>query len=445
MAVGKGAKRAYAGYSKNLDKAENAELTHVRKGTPCGEFLRRFWHPIALSDEVRHLPKRARALGEDLVVFRDRRGRLGCLDLHCSHRGTSLEFALVTETGLRCCYHGWLYDVDGTILETPGEPPASRLAASICHGAYPVREHGGLIFGYFGPLDEQPEFFVTDAAAIDGNECHPYFLPFACNWLQVHENSMDPLHSVFLHTRTSGVQFSDAFGVLPVVSYKRTDLGVISTATRRTGELVWVRVNDELTPNIAQFGPPWEDGTREKLFMPPAITRWILPIDDTHCATVGWRHFNAMVDPDHRGRPEEIGRGKVDFMGQQPDRPYEERQIQPGDYDAQVSQRPIAVHALENLGTSDVGITLLRRNVARGVATVKNGKRLEQPKLDSGHVLRTYAHDTVLRLPARSNDDAAFLAATGETVTRITLATASLPRGERRPQAIRQLREAGLC
>src|SRR4051812_3359494 len=179
-----------------------------------------------LSSALQGLPQRARILGEDLVLFRDKTGRLGCLHLHCSHRGASLEFGVITERGLSCCYHGWLYDIDGTILETPGEPADSPLRHETCHGAYPVREHGGLIFGYFGPPEAQPPFFVTDAAALDGNRLHPYYLPFPCNWLQSHENAVDPYHSVFLHTRIAGVQFSEAFGILPSTAFRRSELGV---------------------------------------------------------------------------------------------------------------------------------------------------------------------------------------------------------------------------
>lgn len=436
--------RPYSGYYKDLKKPENATLTHVSKGTPCGELLRRFWHPIMLSSELKDLPKRARILGEDLVLFRDRKGRLGCLDLHCSHRGTSLEFGVVTEQGLSCCYHGWLYDVDGTILETPGEPATSRIKSRVCHGAYPVREYGGLIFGYFGPSEEEPPFFVTDAVATEGNDLHPYYLPFACNWLQSHENALDPYHSVFLHTRVAGVQFSESFGILPSTSFRATDLGVLSTTARRVDDLVWVRVNEDVIPNMAQFGPPWEDGSEEKLFIPPAITRWVVPFDDTSCATIGWRHFNPTVDPRGRGKPDEIGLGKVDFLGQTPDRPYEERQRVPGDYDAQVSQRPIAVHALENLGSTDVGVVLVRRNLQKRIAQLQEGTRVNQLPISDDGVLSTFAHDTVLRLPKR-NDDDAYLAQIRDAVTEVTVATWSEPRATRRAAAIRRLRELGLC
>ncbi len=97
-------------------------------------------------------------MGEDLVAFRDRGGAVGLLELHCAHRGTSLEFGLISDKGIRCCYHGWLFDVDGTILETPGEPPDSTLKDRLFHGAYPVREYQGLVFAYMGPPEKEPDF-----------------------------------------------------------------------------------------------------------------------------------------------------------------------------------------------------------------------------------------------------------------------------------------------
>ena len=109
---------------------ESEVLSRVGPGTPCGEYLRRFWQPVAFADELQDLPRALRILGEDLVIFRDRAGRVGLLQLHCSHRGTSLEFGLVSERGIRCCYHGWLYDVDGTILETPSELKISSPSAT---------------------------------------------------------------------------------------------------------------------------------------------------------------------------------------------------------------------------------------------------------------------------------------------------------------------------
>ncbi|GAA5234527.1 aromatic ring-hydroxylating dioxygenase subunit alpha [Verticiella sediminum] len=437
--------KPYSGYYKDLAKPANANLTQVSKGTPCGELLRRFWHPVFMSSELGDLPKRIRILGEDLVLFRDLSGRLGCLDLHCSHRGASLEFGIVTEQGISCCYHGWLYGVDGSLIAAPGEPPASRITAHVCQGAYPVREHAGLIFAYFGPIEEQPPFALPDAVMAAGNLLHPYYLPFPCNWLQSHENAMDPAHSVFLHTRVAGVQFSESFGILPSTGYRTTDTGVIATTARRVGDLVWVRVMEDVLPNMAQFGATWEDGSRQKLMVPPAITRWVVPVDDTHCITIGWRHFNDQVDPDGRGRPQEIGFNKVDFLGQTGERPYEERQRAPGDYDAQASQRPIAVHALENLGTTDVGIAMLRRNLQRHIDALHKGEPVNRmPGAHTG-VLPTLSHDTVLNIPSTGDDDDRMLARIRDAVTDATVATSGQPIDARRAAVLHTLRERDLC
>src|SRR2546425_379824 len=117
----------YGAYLNREVPREDTELTHVGPGTPCGEYLRRYWHPVAHSQDLKDLPLPVTIMGEDLVLFRDLRGRVGLLQRHCSHRGASLEFGLISERGIRCCYHGWLFDIDGRILETPGEPPTSKI------------------------------------------------------------------------------------------------------------------------------------------------------------------------------------------------------------------------------------------------------------------------------------------------------------------------------
>src|ERR1700746_143777 len=120
-------KTRYGGYFHREVPDEDAELTHVGPATPCGEYMRRFWQPVCFSSELSDLPLAVKILGEELVVFRDGSGKVGLLERHCCHRGTSLEFGLIGAKGIRCCYHGWLFDVDGTILETPGEPATSTL------------------------------------------------------------------------------------------------------------------------------------------------------------------------------------------------------------------------------------------------------------------------------------------------------------------------------
>jgi len=120
-------RQPFGGYYRRLDAREDVELTHVGPGTPCGEYMRRFWHPVAMSAELGDLHRVVKLLGEELVLFRDLSGRTGLLHKHCCHRRASLEYGIRAERGIRCCYHGWLFDIDGRVLETPGEPETSRI------------------------------------------------------------------------------------------------------------------------------------------------------------------------------------------------------------------------------------------------------------------------------------------------------------------------------
>ena len=143
-------------------------LCEVGRGTPGGEYQRRFWHPICYVGELGEVPLRVRALGEDLVVFRDLNGRIGVLHLRCCHRNTSLEFGMITDKGIRCCYHGRVFDVDGTIVEMPGEPAADRLRSEASQGAYPTHVFGGIVFVYMGPPERIPAFPMLDRFKLRG-------------------------------------------------------------------------------------------------------------------------------------------------------------------------------------------------------------------------------------------------------------------------------------
>ncbi len=411
----------YGAYHHRDVPAEDAELTRVGPGTPGGEYLRRFWQPVALSSELTELPLRVRVLGEDLVLFRDRGGRAGLLELHCPHRGTSLEFGIVSERGIRCCYHAWLFDVDGRILETPGEPRDSTLKDRLCHGAYPALEYKGLVFAHLGPPDLKPDFPILDTYDLPDNKMVPYCVTWPCNWLQAAENVMDPWHAVFLHTKISFAQFADAWGAMPVIDWVETPLGMVYVTTRRWGDHVWVRSNDAILPNLNQVGAIWEDGSEEKIFTRTGLTRWTLPIDDAHCMIIGWRHFHPSTDREGKGDERRCGKEMVDFFGQDGNRPYKERQRVPEDYDAQVSQRPIAIHALEHLATTDRGVIMYRRLLRHEIRRVAAG---QSPRAQgkAGAIVPTYTHDTVLRVPERAGqDDTALLTDVGQRVTEIVI------------------------
>jgi nitrite reductase/ring-hydroxylating ferredoxin subunit len=394
-------KKTYGGYYRDIPERD-LSLTAVEKGSAMGEVLRQVWQPVAMSSEVDELPKAFRMFGENLVAFRTKKGEIGILDRHCSHRGTSLEYGVPSDEGIICCYHGWHFAVNGRILETPGDPPASKLKDKLCHGAYPAMEYKGLIFGYFGPPEETPEFPIYDSFDIPNDKLVPYSLTYPCNWLQVHENIMDPVHAVFLHTRVTFTHFTENWGLLPDLQFEDTPAGMIYITTRRDGDLVWIRSNDVLLPNLGQVAYVLEGGNREKTFGNIGrigITRWTTPIDNECCKIIGWRHFHDDQNPDDLHDEKECGLETVDFFGQTGERTYEERQRLPGDFDAQVSQGGIANHNAEHLTVCDQGVMQLRRTLRKCVKRVAAGERLEQPqrRLPNGNI-PTYCHDTVIKV-----------------------------------------------
>jgi phenylpropionate dioxygenase-like ring-hydroxylating dioxygenase large terminal subunit len=389
-------KTRYGGYFHRDVPEEDAELTHVGPGTPGGEYLRRFWQPVCFADDLKDLPLRLKIMGEDLVAFRDRSGAAGLLELHCPHRGTSLEFGLVGDRGIRCCYHGWLFGVDGAILETPGEPADSTLKDRLFQGAYPVHEYNGVVFAYLGPPEKQPPFPIYDTYVQPGYRMIPgrkYFYP--CNWLQIFENTMDPAHTAFLHTIVSGAMFTEEFGVLPELDFVETPIGMIYVATRRVDDNVWARMVETVLPNIAQVAPIWETGREERRFSGPMMTRWKVPLDDANTMFIEFRH----VSDSDGVTPAWWADRNIMLPGQIGADSYEEGQLHPGDYEAQVSQRPIAIHALEHLGATDRGVSMVRRQLRRGIRAVKAGD--DPPGLcrNAGSVIPTYCNNTVVRLP----------------------------------------------
>jgi nitrite reductase/ring-hydroxylating ferredoxin subunit len=390
----------YSGYYNQPPADNDPLLTQVGPGTPGGEYLRHFWHPFLLASELGELPLPVRLLGEDLVVFRDRQGRLGLLHKHCAHRGVSLEFGIPAERGIRCSYHGWNFDVDGTILETPAEPANSSICSLFVQGAYHVREEHGLLFAYMGAPEKLPAFPRYDTYETPGNVVAPFKLEVPCNWVQIVENAADPIHNAFLHAIVSGQQFSPAFKVMPVLDFVDTPLGFISMATRKVGDFVFIRAGELMLPNVAQFPAGTNPVQKEMSHAHPTLTRWAVPLDDHHSLYIGTMHLNDFSNPRSRNL-EDFGVGKMSFIGQTADRPYQERQQEPGDYDAMTSPGPIANRKAEHLGTSDRGVVLFRRMLANAIQKTRSGETLAVPRqYPEGELVRTYAHETVLRLPS---------------------------------------------
>lgn len=377
------------------------DYAQVGPGTLGGEYLRRFWHPIELSSEVQDLPKRIKVLGEDLVLFRAKTGEVGLVRPHCPHRGASLEFGIPDQGGIRCCYHGWLIGVDGRILEMPAEPDTSVHKDKLCHGAYPVREYEGLVFAYMGPPDQMPPLPEFDVIAkrkpsdklLPGGWTPGKKYIWPCNWVQVKENAMDPVHTAYLHTIASGSQFTPEFGILPELDYQETPIGMVYIASRRTGDNIWVRVHDLLMPNIHLVASVNEAGKQEKRYGGPYLLHWATPIDDTSFMEIGWLIETDDMNFDDPELIEKLHFGMLD------DRPMEERQRTPGDYDAQVSQGAVHLRGREHLGTSDRGVAIFRRMLRTGMEDVRQGRDPKGLHRNEGEIIRTYTQNAVIACP----------------------------------------------
>jgi nitrite reductase/ring-hydroxylating ferredoxin subunit len=352
--------------------SHDAELTEVRRGTPMGELLRRYWHPVGLAADAGDTPRRVRALGEALILFRDGAGRPGLLHARCCHRGTTLYYGRVEPTGIRCCYHGWLFDAAGHCLDQPCEPDGGRQRGRIRQPWYPVQERYGLIFAYMGPPGRKPvlpryeclevmddgEFLEADDTSLGGGG--PAIIP--CNWLQHFENVVDPLHVPILHGAFSGAQFTAAMAAMPQVEFAATDTAVKVRSHRPAEDgRVFHRVTEAVLPTLRVVPNP-----RVAQFARVESIGWVLPIDDTS--------FRIYVV----GRVREagdIGRMRSKFGGKfWWELTEAEHRALPGDYEAQVGQGPVTLHAEEHLASSDRGIAMLRRLLRRQVRAVAEGR-----------------------------------------------------------------------
>lgn len=422
--------------------APDPELTEVGPGTPCGEYLRRYWMPVAMTSQVGDLPCKVRILGEDLVLFREKGGRLGLVHLHCCHRNMSLEFGIIEEGGIRCSYHGWKYGLDGTILETPCEPPASQVRNRTCLGAYPVIEYKGLVFSYLGPAGSMPPFPFMDTFDEEGDDMLPYLIESPCNWLQVMENAWDPFHVVYLHTKAVRTQFIEAFAEMPKIEFHEREYGDFYTNTRRVGDIVWIRVHDKMLPSFTQNGGHFPVPEDSRYFGRCGLSRWVTPIDDTNTMVIAWRHFREGDDPRGLTNRDEVGFGRTDFYGQSGDRSYEQRQRDPGDYDAWVSQGPRNIHGRENLGFTDRGVAKVRRKLRAAIRNVAAGGDAPQPSSVYSAPIPTYGGDTMLRIkPQVGRDDAAVLKEVAAKVAQIYRQADGLQGNERRERIVAELKE----
>lgn len=362
----------------------NAELTEVGRGTPMGELMRRYWQPVGLSADAGDLPRAVRALGEDLVLFRDRQGRPGLVYPRCTHRGTSLLYGRIDDHGLRCCYHGWAFDVQGRCTDQPCEPQNGLHRDKVRQPWYPVEERYGIVWAYMGPPDKRPllprysaleplgegERLFTDDHNIGSGRYQGGTAPF--NWLQHFENIHDPGHFLWLHYFHSGPQFGSRYGELDRldfqpwerltgIQYRLTPRGVASDREQALPDGRRLRtVVETVLPVVRGVPNPFgQPGRLDTL-------GFVLPVDD-----VSLRIFTVL-----RGRDDGFFRSIAAVRDKRdaerlasPD--YHQRF--PGDWEAQGSQGPITLHSEEHLASGDRGIVMLRRLLKQQVDHVAAG------------------------------------------------------------------------
>jgi phthalate 4,5-dioxygenase oxygenase subunit len=274
-----------------LTQEDNRLLTLTGPDTPGGALMRCYWHPVALSEELGGAPIPVRILGEELVLFRDQSGRPGLLGLYCAHRCADLSYGRIENGGLRCLYHGWLYDAAGRCLEQPAEPPESRYKDEIRHPAYPVVERAGLLLAYMGkgapPVLPDYEFLN---AAPEHRFLQKTYLE--CNYLQALEGDIDPAHVSFLHSsmqrrppgrkdaRTVPGSNGAAAAFVradarPKLEAESTDFGLRNYAIREAGDgRRYVRINNFIMPNkVAAVG---NEGRVSEGY----TIHWRVPVDD---------------------------------------------------------------------------------------------------------------------------------------------------------------------
>jgi 5,5'-dehydrodivanillate O-demethylase oxygenase subunit len=351
-----------------LTREENELLTRVSRGTPCGELLRRYWHPVAAAGELtEEKPIRpVKILAEELVVYRDKRGQYGLVGEHCPHRSASLAYGRVDEEGIRCPYHGWKFDRSGKCLEQPAEPADSTFKDRIKHVAYPVQYLGGLVYAYLGPAPapllprwdvlvwERGRRWIVKDSLID------------CNWLQAMENSVDPAHLFWLH--------GDTAHLAPRVKkyaekheFIRFEYGIKkrrTTLSLATGAKAEVDEHPLLFPSVLRHVAPDKTGKGHRHNLQIRV-----PVDDTHTQV-----FRVNFMPNDAERS--LADAEVPLR-------FSQLKFGPGQYDMSLvsaqdslaweTQGPLTDRTREHLGVEDEGVIELRKMLREQIDRVQQG------------------------------------------------------------------------
>jgi phthalate 4,5-dioxygenase oxygenase subunit len=383
-----------------LKEEDNERITRVGPGTPMGNLWRRYWIPALLSEELAEPdgpPLRVRLLCEDLIAFRDTDGKVGLVDAFCPHRRAPMFFGRNEECGLRCVYHGWKFDVNGTCVDMPSEPPDSLFKTKVSIASYPTWEGGGMIWAYLGPPEHRPG--PPDYELVRAPATHRYVSKTfeECNWLQALEGGLDTSHSSFLHNLDlKNKAYLRNADTAPRLEVERTEYGYTYAGIRTLDGQQYVRAYHFVMPAQQMRGRV--QGRRGGMEKVPTINGHIwAPIDDTTTWVYNWQYAYDPNIPVSREYAEEhetmYGRGPSDMIpgtfqlkknlrnDYEIDRQLQKAQTFTGitgintqDIALQEGMGPIVDRSKEHLGTSDRAIIAMRQLLLEGVRAVETGE-----------------------------------------------------------------------
>jgi 5,5'-dehydrodivanillate O-demethylase len=385
-----------------LSQAENERLTRVGPGTPGGNLLRRYWHPIAGAGEMRDaFTKRVRLLGEDLVLFKDRSGRLGLIAEQCPHRRASLAYGIPAIDGIRCPYHGWKFDATGACIEQPNEPAGSTFKDKCATTGYPVQELGGMLWAYLGPAPA-PLIPRLDGYVVPGTIRMIGRAVLPCNWLQIMENSHDPVHTEWLHGHLQEFVEEQRDGVKPTYAISRHHVEIAFD------EFEYGIYKRRLMEGQSRDADDWRIG--HPVFFPTTLAvgsaapNWRIyafqirvPVDDDTTLHFWYEAFKMRAGTDiPQHLLDDVPVYDVPYLDA--NGAYQLDLLDAQDIMAWITQGSRAKRELEKLGTTDRGVIMLRKMLEREIGKVEAGE-------DPMGVIRDAAKNVQIDLPVEVNKD----------------------------------------